>query len=161
MHLPRQSKETGQEVSPRNPAALIDSLFEAPGPLLAGIIFVVIAAAMTALKTEQVLTWICVGLLMTSGAVRLLDLKRFLSRKSCMTAEEAEQCQRRYRIGAMFQAAAIGIWCSTTLLSNDDAVVHMICLSVTTGIVAGGALRAYGRPEIFHQQALLQFGPAG
>ena len=32
-------------------AALIDSLFETPGPLLAGIVFVAIAAAMTALKT--------------------------------------------------------------------------------------------------------------
>ena len=60
----------------------------------------------------------------------------------------------------MIQAAAIGIWCSVTLLSSDDAVVHMICLSVTTGIVAGGAGRAYGRPSIFHLQAVLQFGPA-
>jgi diguanylate cyclase (GGDEF)-like protein len=160
MHLSTQSKETDQEVSPTSSAALIDSLFEAPGPLLAGIIFVVISAALTAVRTEQILTWVCVGLLMVSGAVRLLDLNRFLSRKASLTAEEAEQCQKRYRIGATIQAAAIGIWCSTTLLSNDDAVVHMICLSVTTGIVAGGALRAYGRPAIFHQQALLQFGPA-
>ena len=36
----------------------------------------------------------------------------------------------------------------------------MICLSVTTGIVAGGAGRAYGRPSIFHLQAVLMFGPA-
>src|SRR6201999_2020684 len=64
----------------------------------------------------------------------------------------------RYRIGAMIQAAAIGAWCSVTLLMSDDAVAHMICLSVATGIVAGGAGRAYGRPSIFHLQALLQFG---
>src|SRR6202008_2364194 len=68
--------------------------------------------------------------------------------------------QKRYQVGAMIQAAAIGLWCGTTLLSSDDAVVHMICLSVTTGIVAGGAGRAYGRPSIFHLQAVLQFGPA-
>src|SRR5258705_4824880 len=59
----------------------------------------------------------------------------------------------------MIQAAAIGIWCSATLLISDDAVVHMICLSVTTGILAGGAGRAYGRQWIFQLQAALIFGP--
>ena len=49
----------------------------------------------------------------------------------------------------MIQAAVIGLWCSVTLLSSDDAVVHMICLSVTTGIVAGAAARAYGRDRYF------------
>ena len=35
----------------------------------------------------------------------------------------------------------------------------MICLSVTTGIVAGGAGRAYGRQWIFQLQVALCFGP--
>ena len=160
MQLPSQNKETDHEVTPTISAAMIDSLFEAPGPLLAGIVFVAIAAAMTALKTGQGLTWACVALLIAGGAVRLFDLLRFLARKSNLTPEEAARWQKRYRIGALIQAAAIGTWCSVTLLSSDDAVVHMICLSVTTGIVAGGAGRAYGRPAIFHQQAILQFGPA-
>ena len=141
-------------------AALIDSLFEAPGPLLAGIVFVAIAAAMTALKTGQGLTWGCVGLVGMAGLIRLFDLYRFLPRKSSLTATEAEQWKKRYLIGALIQATAIGIWCSVTLLSSDDAVVHMICLSVTTGIVAGGAGRAYGRPSIYHLQSALMFGPA-
>ena len=59
----------------------------------------------------------------------------------------------------MIQAAAIGIWCSATLLVSDDAIAHMICLSVTTGILAGGAGRAYGRQWIFQLQAGLIFGP--
>ena len=141
-------------------AALIDSLFEASGPLLAGIVFVAFAAGMTALKTGQTLLWGCVLFLVVAGAIRVFDLRRFDPRRSNLTAEEAGQWQQRYRIGALIQAAAIGTWCSAALLSNDDAVVHLIALSVTTGIVAGGAGRAYGRPSIFHQQALLQFGPA-
>ena len=59
----------------------------------------------------------------------------------------------------MIQAAAVGIWCSTTLLVSDDAVAHMICLSTTTGIVAGGAARAYGRQWIFQLQVSLAYGP--
>jgi diguanylate cyclase (GGDEF)-like protein len=44
-------------------------------------------------------------------------------------------------------------------LSNDDAVAHMIGLSVTAGMLAGGAGRAYGRQWIFQLQAVLIFGP--
>jgi diguanylate cyclase (GGDEF)-like protein len=161
MQLTNHPRQTELEISLSSTrAALIDSLFEAPGPLLAGLIFVAIAAAMTALKTEQNLTWACVALLIMAGANRAFDLQRFQARKATLTSDEAAQWQKRYQIGALIQAAAIGTWCSVTLLSSDDAVVHMICLSVTTGIVAGGAARAYGRPSIFHLQAVLQFGPA-
>ena len=159
MQLANQSGEPDQKVSPSIHAALIDSLFETPAPLLAGIVFVAIAAALTALKTGQHLIWACVGLLIVAGAVRAFDLQRYQARKSTLTADEAAQWKQRYQIGAMIQAAAIGIWCATTLLSSDDAVAHMICLSVTTGIAAGGAGRAFGRQWIFQLQVTLVFGP--
>jgi diguanylate cyclase (GGDEF)-like protein len=159
MQLAHPEQDPDREISPSVRAVPIDSLFEAPGPLLAGIVFVTIAAAMTALKTGQNLTWACVSLLIMAGAVRAFDLRRYQARKSTLAADETAQWKKRYQIGATIQAAAIGIWCSVTLLSSDDAVVHMICLSVTTGIVAGGAARAYGRPSIFRLQAALQFGP--
>jgi diguanylate cyclase (GGDEF)-like protein len=159
MQLATQRKVPDQEISPSIRAALIDSLFETPTPLLAGIVFVAIAAAMTALKTGEDLIWACVALLIVAGAVRAFDLQRHQARKSTLTADQAVQTTKRYQIGAMIQAAAIGIWCATTLLSSDDAVAHMICLSVTTGIVAGGAGRAYGRQWIFQLQVALSFGP--
>jgi diguanylate cyclase (GGDEF)-like protein len=159
MQLANQRELPDQETSPSIRAALIDSLFETPAPLLAGIVFVAIAAAMTALKTGEGLIWACVALLVVAGAVRAFDLQRYQARKSTLTADEAAQWKKRYQIGAMIQAAAIGIWCSATLLISDDAVVHMICLSVTTGILAGGAGRAYGRQWIFQLQAALIFGP--
>jgi diguanylate cyclase (GGDEF)-like protein len=160
MQLTNDPSETHQEISPTISAALIDSLFEASGTVLTGIIFSAIAAAMTALKMGQNLIWVFVPLLIVAGAVRAFDLRRYQASKSTLTAEEAAQWQQRYQIGAMIQAAAIGLWCSVTLLSSDDAVVHMICLSVTTGIVAGAAGRAYGRQSIFRLQAMLMFGPA-
>jgi diguanylate cyclase (GGDEF)-like protein len=159
MQLASRSGEPDHEVSPTNSAATIDSLFEASGTVLTGIVFSAIAAAMTALKTGQILIWVFVPLLILAGVVRALDLRQYQARKSTMTAEEAAQLQKRYQIGAMIQAAVIGLWCATTLLSNDDAVAHMICLSVTTGIVAGAAGRAYGRQSIFRLQAVLMFGP--
>jgi diguanylate cyclase (GGDEF)-like protein len=56
-------------------------------------------------------------------------------------------------------AIALGAWCAVALLMTDDAVAHMICIAVTTGYVAAGAGRAYGRPWIFHLQILLTCGP--
>jgi len=159
MQLANQREVPDREISPSIRAALIDSLFETPAPLLAGIVFVAIAAAMTALRIGGDLIWACVALLIVAGAVRAFGLQRYPGRKSTLAAEEAAQRKMRYQIGEMIQAAAIGIWCSTTLLSSDDAVAHMICLSVTTGIVAGGAGRAYGRQWIFQLQVALSFGP--
>jgi diguanylate cyclase (GGDEF)-like protein len=158
MQLASQSGEPGQETSPYLRAALIDSLFETPGPLLTGLVFGAIAAGVTALKTGEPLIWACVALLIVAGAVRAFDLRRYQSRKSTLTADEAARWKKRHQIGAMIQAAAVGIWCSTTLVVSDDAVAHMICLSTTTGFVALGAGRAYGRQWIFQLQASLCFG---
>jgi diguanylate cyclase (GGDEF)-like protein len=160
MQLAKHPIETELKISPLLRAATIDSLFEAPGPLLAGIIFVAIAAAMTALKSGDDRIWACVVLLVVTGALRVFDLQRYLPRKATLTPDEAAHWQKRYLIGAMIQAVAIGTWTFVTLSCSDDAVVHMICLSVATGIAAGGAGRAYGRPSIYHLQAVLMFGPA-
>ena len=136
MQLATKIRDADQEISPSIRAALIDALFEGPTPLLTGIVFAVIAAIMTALKTGEYPIWACVGLLIATGAVRAIDLHRYQTRKSTLTDDEAADWKTRYQIRAMIQPAAIGIWCATTLLSSDDAVAHMICLSVTTGLTA-------------------------
>lgn len=159
MQFDSQSGEP-EQATPTISAALTDSLFEAPGTVLTGIVFSAFAASLTALKTGQTLIWGFVPLLILAGAIRAFDLSRYQAQKSVLTAEQAARWQKRYQIGALIQAAVIGLWCSTSLLSNDDAIAHMIALSVTTGIVAGGAGRAYGRQSIFRLQATLIFGPA-
>ena len=158
MQLANQREVIDQKISPYLRAALIDSLFETPAPMLTGLVFGAIAAAMTALKTGEPLIWACVALLILAGAVRGFDLHRYQARKSTLTADEALRWKKRHQIGATIQAAAVGIWCSTTLLVTDDAVAHMICLSATTGIVAGGAGRAYGRQWVFQLQVALVYG---
>ena len=158
MQLANQSGEPDQRMTPSIRAALLDSLFETPATMLTGLIFGAIAAAMTALKTGETLVWGCVALLIVAGAVRAFYLWRYQGRKSTLTADEAARFKKRHQIGAMIQAAALGIWCSTTLLASDDAVAHMICMSVTTGIVACGAGRAYGQQWVFQLQVALAFG---
>jgi diguanylate cyclase (GGDEF)-like protein len=158
MQLANQSGESDQKMSPSIRAALLDSLFETSAPLLTGIIFGAIAAGVTALKTGEPLVWACVALLIVAGAFRAFNQQRYQSCKSTLTAAEEARWKQRHQIGATIQATSVGIWCCTTLLASDDAVAHMICLSTTTGFVALGAGRAYGRQWVFQLQASLCFG---
>ncbi|MBN8990294.1 MAG: EAL domain-containing protein [Rhizobiales bacterium] len=159
MQLATQGGEPDKKTSPYLRAALIDSLFETSAPMLTGLVFGAGAAAMTALKTGETVIWACVGLLVFAGVFRAFVLQRYHARTSTPTAEEAARWKAYHQIGAMIQAAALGTWCSATLLVSNDAVAHMICLSVTTGILAAGSGRAYGRQWVFQLQAALIFGP--
>ncbi len=159
MQLAGQNTDPDQKISPSIYAALVDSLFQNPGPMFAGAVFAAIAAVMTALKSGDDLLWPCAALLIVTGAFRAIDMHRYKKRKAALTADDATGWEIRYQIGAMLYAIALGIWCVVALLSSNDAVAHMICLSVTTGYMAAGAGRTYGRPWIFHLQILFACGP--
>ena len=152
MQLASQTEEPDQKISPSIYSALIDSLFQNPAPLFAGSVMVAFAAAMTARedRTRPALAVRCFS--RAVGRRPRLDMHRYKSRRSALTADEAARWEVRYQIGAMIYAVALGAWCTVALLGSDDAVAHMICLTVTTGYVAGGAGRTYGRPWIFHVQ---------
>ncbi len=158
MQLTGRAKEPDLKMSPSIYAALIDSLFSDPGPMFAGALCAALAAIMTAVKTGNVWLWPCVALLVVTGAVRALDTRRYLQRKTILTPDGVARWEIRYQVGAMLYAGALGLWCAVALTSND-AVAHMICISVTLCYVAAGGGRTYGRPWIFHVQMLLACGP--
>lgn len=158
MQLADHHRDT-DTMSPAIYAALVGSLFQNPAPMLAGAVCAAIAAVMTALKTGNHLLWPCAVLLVLIGMLRTFDMAKYKNRRSDLTVDEATRWEARYQIGAVLYAIVLGTWCAIALLMTDDAVAHMICISVTTGYVAAGAGRAYGRPWIFHLQILLTCGP--
>jgi diguanylate cyclase (GGDEF)-like protein len=159
MQLASQTRDPDQKMSPSIYAALVDSLFQDPGPLFAGALCAAVAAIMTAVKTGNAWLWPCVALLVVTGAVRALDTRQYQRRKSDLTSNEAAGWEIRYQVGAMLYAGALGLWCVVALLGSSDAVAHLICISVTLCYVAAGGGRTYGRPWIFHVQMLLACGP--
>jgi diguanylate cyclase (GGDEF)-like protein len=159
MQLASQTGDPDQKMPPSIYAALIDSLFQDPGPLFAGVLCAAIGAIMTAIKTGNPWLWPCVALLVVTGAVRALDTHQYRQRNSGLTSNEVARWEARYQFGAMLYAAALGLWCVVTLLGSSDAVAHMICTSVTLCYVAAGGGRTHGRPWIFHVQMLLACGP--
>jgi diguanylate cyclase (GGDEF)-like protein len=158
MQLADNNRSVDQEMSPAIYAALVYSLFQNPAPMFAGAVCAAVAAVMTAVKTGDGALWPCALLLIVTGGVRALDMRRYQRRMSGLTAEDAGHWEIRYQTGAMLYAIALGIWCVVVLLRSDDAVAHMICTSVTIGYMAAGAGRTYGRPWIFHLQILLACG---
>ena len=159
MQLPNPTIAPQQKMSPTIYAALIDSLFQDPGPMFVGALCAAVAAIMTAIKTDNMWLWPCVALLILTGAVRALDTRRYKQRKSELTSDEAAHWEVRYQLWAMLYAAALGLWCVLTVLGSRDPVAHFICMSVTLCYVAAGGGRTYGRPWIFHVQMLLACGP--
>ncbi|MDE2376799.1 EAL domain-containing protein [Bradyrhizobium sp.] len=159
MQLANQSEEPDQKIAPSIHAALIDSLFQNPAPLLAGAMLVALAAGMTAYKTGSLALWSCVAFLSLVGAARAVDMHWYLKRKSALNAAEVSKLETRYQAGALLYALGLGVWCSVGLLEADDAVVHMICITVTTGYVSAGVGRTYGRPWIYHIQVALACTP--
>ncbi len=159
MQLATHTKDSDWKISPSIYAALINSLFQDPGPMFAGALSAAVAAILTAMKTGNAWLWPCVALLIVTGAVRALDTRLYQRRRSALKPAEVARWEVRYQIGAMLYAGALGLWCVVALLGTDDAVAHMICTSVTLCYIAAGAGRTYGRPWIFHLQMLLACGP--
>jgi diguanylate cyclase (GGDEF)-like protein len=159
MQLASTGKEPDQKMSPTIYAALIDSLFQDASTMFAGSLCNAFAAFLTALKTGNVWLWPCVVLLVLIGAVRAIDVRQYQRRKASLAPAQVLRWEMRYQFGAMFYASALGLWCFVALVLSDDAVAHMIAISVTLGYVSGGSGRTYGRPWIFHVQMLLACGP--
>ena len=131
--------------------ALVHSLFQNYWASFAGTLSAAIAALLTAWKTGIVLLWPCAIFIIAVGAMRAYDMYAY-ERNAPLTPETAVQWERRYRIGALLYASALGIWCWITLLEKDDPVAQLLCLSVTIGYIAAGTGRNYGRPSIAQQQ---------
>jgi diguanylate cyclase (GGDEF)-like protein len=160
MQLVDQKKRSNQdELQPVLYAALVDSMLQNFWPLFIGAVSAGTAAVMTALKTGNVLLWPCAILIIGIGTVRALQMRKYERRTSVLTFEQAKHLEPRYAIGAMTYASALGLWCFTTILGNDDPIAHLLCVAVTVGYTAGGAARNYGRPRLIQYHILLACGP--
>src|SRR3984957_15649048 len=159
MQLVGHTKDPNQEMSPSIYAALVDSLFENPVPLLAGAVCAGAAALMTAIKTGNQLLWPIALLIVAIGLVRAIEVGRYQKNKATLTPAQIARWEWRYMVGGSLYAGSLGLWCFAVLIGSDDPVAHMLCTSVTVAYTAAGAGRTYGRPWIAQLQVALACGP--
>jgi diguanylate cyclase (GGDEF)-like protein len=160
MQLVDQKKRSSQEeLEPMLYAALVDSMCQNFWPMFIGSVCAAAAALMTAMKTGNVLLWPCAVLIVGIGTARAFQMRKYERRTSVLTFEQAKYWEPRYAIGAIIYAGVLGAWCFITILGNDDAIAHMVCVAVTVGYTAGGAARNYGSPKLIQLHILFACGP--
>ncbi|WJR77562.1 EAL domain-containing protein [Bradyrhizobium sp. NP1] len=155
----QKSRSSREEFEPILYAALVDSQCQNFWPVLFGSACAAVAAILTALKTDNVLLWPCAAAIVAIGTVRAFQMRKHERRTSALTYEQAKAWEPHYHVGALAYAAALGIWCFITIVGSDDAIAHMLCVSVTVGYTGGGAARNYGNPRLIQQHIIASCGP--
>ena len=141
-----------QQMPPSIYAAMVDSLFINPAPMIFGSLGPAIACAVIASVTGDFVGWLCVPLFVIVGLARALQMYRYKQRNSPLTVDEAAIWEKRYQRGAIAYGITIGIWSVAVLLRTNDAAAHMLCATTVVACTSGGVGRAFGRPRIFHIQ---------
>jgi diguanylate cyclase (GGDEF)-like protein len=160
MQLVDQKKQSSaDELTPAIYAALVDSLFENPIPLLAGAACAGAAGLMTAVKTGNQLLWPVAFLIVAIGLWRAFEISRYKNARTPLAPTRVVWWEWRYMLGGSLYAGSLGLWCLVVLVGNNDPVADMLCTSVTVAYTAAGAGRTYGRPWIAQLQVLLACGP--
>ncbi|MBK5655067.1 MAG: EAL domain-containing protein [Rhizobium sp.] len=146
-------------MSPTISAALVDSLFMNPAPMIFGAFGPAIAGAVIAAVTGNLLSWLCVPLFIVVGLARALQMYRYQQRNSRLTIEESVTWEKRYRLGTIAYGISLGVWGVTVLLTTKDAAAHMLCVTTVVAYTSAGVGRTFGRPQIFHMHLLMSIGP--
>ena len=89
MQLAKHPTEPDQKMSPAINAALVDSLFMNPAPMVFGAFGPAIAGSVIAGVTGDILSWLCVPLFIVVGVARALQMYRYKQRNSPLTTSEA------------------------------------------------------------------------
>src|SRR6266404_5649806 len=130
MQLTGQTKSPDLKMSPSIYAALVDSLFENPVPLLAGAACAGAAALMTAVKTGNRFLWPVALLIVAIGLFRAIEVGRYQKRKATLTPAQVARWEWRYMFGGSLYAGLLGLWCFVVLVGSDDPIAHMLGTSV-------------------------------
>ena len=157
--IQRKRSSTDESLSPRIYAALVDSLFMNPAPMVLGAFGPAIAGGVIAIVTGDLLMWLSVPLFVVLGSARALQMYRYKLRKSSLTVAEAEIWEKRYRLGAIAHGIALGVWSVVVLQRVDNPAAHMLCVTTVVAYTSAGVGRTFGRPRIFQLQILLSCGP--
>jgi diguanylate cyclase (GGDEF)-like protein len=158
MRLRRFALRGTAELPPSIHAALVDSLFSNPAPMLAGALCTAVAAVLTAYKTGNDWLWLIALAIVVIGMSRAIQMRQY-QRRAPSQINVADAWEIKYQIGALSIGITMGIWCFITIYYTDDPVAHMLCTAVTIATAAGGAGRTYARPWIYHLQILFACGP--
>jgi len=159
MQLANHPTQPKKKLPPAINAALVDSLFMNPAPMVFGAFGPAIAGSVIAGVSGDVLSWLCVPLFIVVGMARAMQMYRYKQRNSPLTTTEAVIWEERYKLGAFAYGIVLGLWVTVVLLRTSDPAAHMLCITTVVAYTSAGVGRTFGRPRIFHVMLVLACGP--
>jgi diguanylate cyclase (GGDEF)-like protein len=140
--------------------SLVTSLFSDPRTLLAGSIGSASAALITAVKSGELLIWLCTMAIALIACVRAADMREFKRQKPALdTAKAIRRWELRYVIGSSAYMAALGTWCLIVFAKSADPEIQLLSFSMTLVNMIGVAGRNFGSRLLVIAQLVCGGGP--
>jgi diguanylate cyclase (GGDEF)-like protein len=134
-------------------AALVETLFASQRSLIIGALTGGAIALLVAQAVADIGLWICAGLVVLVGGLRIVASLRS-TRPALASARESG-----FRVGAWFYSGALGLFGCATLIRAQDPTLHLLAVATVIGYAAGIASRNAGRPTIAIGQVVLALVP--
>ena len=140
----RPGTQTKQELPSEIYISLVGSLFTDPRTLLVGAIGTISAAVITALKSGDLLLWLCTIALIATAVMRATDMRVFGREGQVSSdAKVIRKWELRYVIGSCIYVTLLGTWCLIAFVKSSDPEIQLLSFSLTLANMIGVAGRNF------------------
>jgi diguanylate cyclase (GGDEF)-like protein len=155
MRLWRPDTEAKQELPSEIYVSLVSSLFTDPRTLLVGAIGTISSALITALKSGDLLLWLCTLALIATACVRATDMRVFGKQGPLNNdAKAIRKWELRYVTGSCIYVTLLGTWCFIAFVRTSDPEIQLLSFSMTLANMIGVAGRNFGSNLLVNAQLL-------
>ena len=133
--------------------SLVGSLFTDPRTLLVGAIGTISAAVITALKSGDLLLWLCTIALIATAVMRATDMRIFGRQGQVSSdAKVIRKWELRYVTGSCIYVTLLGTWCLITFVKSPDPEIQLLSFSMTLVNMIGVAGRNFSSNFLVNAQ---------
>lgn len=139
--------------------ALVESLYASPTSLTIGAIAGSAVSIAVARVAEDLVLTCLTALICLVAALRVVSATYFHRHMVKGSVKGSRGWELAYELGAWLYAASLGLMACAVLIRSEDAVIHMLAVSLATGYAGGISGRNAGRVHIAVGQVFLALAP--
>ncbi|MCF8706537.1 EAL domain-containing protein [Rhizorhapis sp. SPR117] len=139
--------------------ALVESLYASPLSLAIGAVAGSAVSAVVAFTAKDTFITGVAALLCVIAVLRAVSSYYFHRNLKKGRAEGSRSWELAYELGAWVYAALIGLMAFAALVRSDNAIIHLLTVSVAAGYAGGISGRNAGRVHIAIGQGILTLAP--
>lgn len=139
--------------------SLVETLYASPASLAIGAIAgSAVSIAVARVAHDGFVTWIAIAICVIAAS-RAVSATYFHRNLVKGWAKGSRGWELGYELGAWMYAGLLGLMAFTVLVRSDNAIVHMLAVSLSTGYAGGISGRNAGRVHIAVGQVFLTLAP--